>query len=153
MTTTTARKTIPSHTIHSSKDTTERVGVAFENQSGNLTILIGVQGDPAQKKYFAKPSIHGTYEVFGYTAEGRIDFSLIEGIAFRNPDRSLTLRVTRPLGKDELELPGMRSHTLTTVNGSLVLNPAATEYVMRPTSRFSPVRKSRDDDRSYLMAH
>jgi hypothetical protein len=153
MTTTTAHKTFPSHTIHSSKATSERVGVAFETRAGNLTILIGVQGDPNQKKYFAKPSISGTHEVFGYTAEKRIDFSLLEGITFRNPDRSLTLRVTRPLGKDELELPGMRSHTLSAVNGSLVMNPAAIEYVMRPTSRFTAVRKSRDYDRSYLMAH
>jgi hypothetical protein len=59
MTTTTAHKTIPSHTIHSRKSTSERVGVAFESHTGKLTILIGVQGDPAQKKYFAKPSIHG----------------------------------------------------------------------------------------------
>ena len=153
MTTTTAHKTIPSHSIHSCKSTSERVGVAFESHTGNLTIFLGVQGDPAQKKYFAKPSIHGTHEVFGYTAEGRIDFSLIEGIAFRNPDRSLTLRVTRPHHTDELELPGMRSHTLTAVNGTLVMNPTASEYVMRPTSRFTPVRKNRDDDRSYLVAH
>ena len=153
MTKPTAHKTIPSHTLHHGPGSTERVGVAFENAAGNLTILLGGQGTPNQKKYFAKPSIHGTYDVFGYTPDGRIDFSLIEGVTFTNRDRTLTLRVTRPRQQDELELPGMRSHTVTAVNGALVMTPAATEYVLRPTSRFIPARKRQHEDRSYLIAH
>lgn len=153
MTMTAARKTIPSHTLHTSKLATERLGVAFQNRAENLTILIGAKGDPTQKKLFARPGSHGTYDVFSFSADGQIDFSLIEGIAFQNADRTLTLRITRPIGKDELQLPGIRSHTLNTENGTLVMTPAATEYVMRPTSRVAPGRKAHEDDRSYLIAH
>jgi hypothetical protein len=153
MTMTAAKKTIPSHTLHTSKLATERLGVAFQNRAENLTILIGAKGDPTQKKLFARPGSHGTYDVFSFSADGQIDFSLIEGIAFQNSDRTLTLRITRPIGKDELQLPAMRSHTVTAVNGTLVMAPAATEYVMRPTSRFTPIRSTRNEDRSYLIAH
>ena len=134
----------------------ERVGVAFNTTNNNLTILIGPRGDPNQKKYFAKSCSHQLHEVYGYTDDGRVDFTHLVGIAMRNADRSMTLRLHTPDDStSDLRLPGTGYTVAVDDLGRPALQRVGTEYQMRPVSPWSPggARKSHEADRSYLLAH
>jgi aspartate-semialdehyde dehydrogenase len=86
------------------KTTWHKVGVAFVTKGQNLSILIGKQGDPAQRKYLAiqtslleeaKKSPDAQRLPVGnlwqQDAQGNVDFAYQDGVMFLNSDDSYTL--------------------------------------------------------------
>ena len=86
------------------KTTWHKVGVAFMTKGQNLSILIGKQGDPAQRKYLgiqtsqleeAKKSPEAQRLPVGnlwqQDAQGNVDFEYQDGVMFLNSDDSYSL--------------------------------------------------------------
>jgi hypothetical protein len=84
--------------------TWHKVGVAFTTQSGNLSIIVGKQGDPAQRRFIgiqtslleeARKSPEAQRLPVGNlwqkNAQGDVDFENQDGVMFLNSDDSYSL--------------------------------------------------------------